>query len=152
MLLEKSGEKAPEGMKRLSQSRNDAQWWMCLVVKVKSDAVKTNIAKDPGMLGQWIKINSVQFSSVQSLRHVWLFATPWTAACQASLPITNSQSLLRLMCFKTMMSSYHLILCHPLLFLPSIFPSISVFSNETVLRIRWPKYWNFSFSISTFNE
>ena len=81
------------------------------------------------------------FSLVQLLSHIRLFATPWTAAHQASLSITNSQSLLKLM------PSNHLILCHPLLFLPSIFPSIRVFSNESVLRIRWPEYWSFSFSI-----
>ena len=81
-------------------------------------------------------------SSVQSLNHVWFFVTPWTAACQASLSITNSRSL----------PSNHLIFCHPLLLLPSIFPSITVFSNESVLCIRWPKYWDFSFSISPSNE
>ena len=81
----------------------------------------------------------VQFSSVQSLSHVQLFAARWTAACQASLSITNSQSLLKLMSIESVMPSNHLILCHPLL-LPSLFPSIRVFSNESVLRIRWPKY------------
>ena len=86
-------------------------------------------------------------SSVQSLSRVRLSVTPWTAACQAFLTITNSWSLLKLMSIKSMMPSNHLILCHPLL-LPSIFPSIRVFSNESVLRIRWPKYWSFSFSIS----
>ena len=89
---------------------------------------------------------------VQSLSHVQLFATPWTAACQASLSITNSWSLLKLMSIESVTPSNHLILCHPLLFLPSIFPSIRVFSNESVLRIRWPKYWSFSFSVSPFNE
>ena len=79
-------------------------------------------------------------------------ATPWSAARQASLPITNSQSLLKLMPIESVMPSNHLILCHPLLLLPSIFPSIRVFSNELVLRIRWPKYWSFSFSISPSNE
>ena len=77
---------------------------------------------------------------------------PWTATCQASLPITNSQSLLKLMSIKLVMPSNHLILCHSCLLLPSIFPSIRVFSNESVLHIRWPKYWSFSFSISTSNE
>ena len=90
----------------------------------------------------------VQFSSVQSLSCVQLFATPWTAAYQATLSITNSSSLFKLMSFELVMLSNHLILCHPLLFLPSIFPSIRVFSYESVLCIRWPKYWNFSFSIS----
>ena len=94
----------------------------------------------------------VQFSSVQSLSHVWLFATPWTAACQASLSITNSWSLLKLLSTESVMPSNHLILCHPLLLLPSIFPNIRVFSNELVLCIRWPKYWSFSFNISPSNE
>ena len=92
------------------------------------------------------------FSSVQSLRHVRLFETPWIAARQASLSITKSQSLLKLMSIESVMSSSHLILCHPLLFLPSIFPSIRVFSNESVLRIRCPKYWSFSFNISPPNK
>ena len=91
------------------------------------------------------------FSSVQSLSHVWFFA--WTAACQASLSITSSQSLLKLMSIESATPSDHLILCRPLLLLPSIFPSIRVFSNELALfQIRWPKYWSFSFSISTSNE
>ena len=92
------------------------------------------------------------FSSVQSLSCVWLFATPWTAPCQASLSITNCQSLLKLMSIESVMPSNHLILCLPLLLLPSIFPSIRVFSNVSALRIRWPKYWSFSFSISPSNE
>ena len=91
-------------------------------------------------------------SSVQLLSCVLLFVTPWTAACQASLSITNSRSLLKLMSIESVMPSNHLILCHPLLLLPSIFPSISVFSNETALHIRWPKYWSFSFNISPTNE
>ena len=91
-------------------------------------------------------------SSLQSLSHVRLFATPWTAALQASLPITSSQSLLKLMSIKSVMPSNHLILCRPLLLLPSIFPSIRVFSNELALCIRWPKYWRFSFNISSSNE
>ena len=94
----------------------------------------------------------VQFSSVQSLNRVRLTATPWTAACQASLSITNSWCLLKLMSIESVMPSNHLILCRPLLLPPSIFPSIRVFSNESVLYIRWPKYWSFSFSISPFNE
>ena len=84
--------------------------------------------------------------------HVQLFATPWTAAHQASLSITNSQSLLKLMSIESVMPSNHLILCRPLLLSPSIFPSIRVLSNESVLRIRWPKYWSFSFNISPSNE
>ena len=94
----------------------------------------------------------LQFSSVQSLSHVRLFATPWIAAHQASLSITNSRSLLTLMSIESVMPSNHLILCHLLRLLPSIFPSIKVFSNESVLHIRWPKYWSFSFSISPCNE
>ena len=90
--------------------------------------------------------------SVLSLSCVRLFVTPWTAVCQASLSITNSRSLLKLMSIESMMPSNHLILCHPLLFPPSIFPSIRVFSNESVLHIRWPKYWRFSFSMSPSNE
>ena len=92
------------------------------------------------------------YRSVQSLSRVWLFATPWTAARQASLSITNFQSLLKLMSIESVMPSNHLILCHPLLLPPSVFPSIRVFSNESVLCIRWPKYWSFSFSISPSNE
>ena len=92
------------------------------------------------------------FSSVQSLSRIWLFVTPWTAACQASLSITNSQSLLKLMSIESVMPSNHLILCIPLLLLPSIFPSIRVFSNESVLRIRWPKYYDFSFRINPYKE
>ena len=91
-------------------------------------------------------------SSVQSLSHVRLFATPWTAARQAFLSITNSWSLLKLMSIESVMPSNYLILCHPLLLLPSIFPSIRVFSNESVLGIRWPKDWSFSFNISPSNE
>ena len=97
-------------------------------------------------------ISSVQFSSVQLLSHVRLFATPWTAARRAFLSVTNSQSLLKLMSIESVMPSNHLILCRPLLLLPSIFPSIRVFSNESVLCIRWPKYWSFSFGISPSNE
>ena len=92
------------------------------------------------------------FCSCSSLSPVWLFVTPWTAAVQATLSIINSQILPKLMSIESMMPSNHLILCHPLLFLPSIFPSIRVFSNESVLSIRWPKYWSFSLSISPSNE
>ena len=91
-------------------------------------------------------------SSVQSFSHVWLFATPWTAAHQASLSIINSRSLPKLMSIESVMPSNHLIFCRPLLLLPSIFPSIRVFSNESALRIRRPKYWGFSFNISPSNE
>ena len=91
-------------------------------------------------------------SSVQSLSHVQLFVNPWTAACQGFLSIINSWSLLKLTPIELVMPSNHLILCHPLLLLPSVFPRIRVFSNESVLRIRWPKYWRFSFRISPSNE
>ena len=95
---------------------------------------------------------SVQFSSDQSLSRVWLFVTPWIAARWASLSITNSWSSLKLMSIESMMPSSHLILCRPLLLLPPISPSIRVFSNESTLRMRWPKYWSFSLSISPSNE
>ena len=91
------------------------------------------------------------FSSVQSLSSIWLFATPWIAACQASLSITNSRSLLRFMSVESVMPSSHLILCCPLLLLPPIPPSIRVFSSQSTLCMRWPKYWSFSFSISPSN-
>ena len=96
----------------------------------------------------WVLDSSVQFSRSAVSAH---FATPWTAAHQVSLSITNSQSLLKLMSIESVMPSNHLILCHPFLFLPSIFPSIRVFSNESTLCMRWPKYWSFSFSISPSN-
>ena len=94
----------------------------------------------------------IQFSSVQSLSRIWLFATPWTTALQASLSITNSQSPPKLMSIESVMPSNHLILCHPPLLPPSIFPNFRVFSNESTLCLRWPKYWSFSFNISPFNE
>ena len=96
--------------------------------------------------------SSVQFSSVQSLSHVRPFATPWTTACQASLSITNSQKPPKPMSIESVMPSNHLILCRPFLLLPSIFSSIRVFSNESALRIRWLRYWSFSFNISPSNE
>ena len=96
--------------------------------------------------------SSVQFSSVQSLNSVRLFATPWTAAHQASLSITSSWSLLKFISIESVMPSNHLILCGLLLLLPSIFPSIRVFSNESALHIRWQKYWSFSFNSSSSNE
>ena len=99
-----------------------------------------------------IDILGNQFSPVQLFSCVQLFATPWTAACQASLSITNSQSLLKLMSIESVMPSNHLILCCTLLLLPSIFPRVRVFSNESVHQIRWPKYWSFSFSISPSSE
>ena len=99
------------------------------------------------MVGETFK-----FSSVQSLSHVRLFATPWTTACQVSLSISNSRSLLKLTSIELVMPSSHLILCRPLLLLPSIFPSIRVFSNESALCTRWAKHWSFSFNINPSNE
>ena len=104
------------------------------------------------VIGKWEMSMNSQFSSVQSLSCVRLSATPWTAAHQASQSITNSRSLPKLVSIESLMPSNHLILCHPLLLLPSIFPSIRVFSNESALSIRWPKYWSFSVSISPSNE
>ena len=107
-------------------------------------------------IGHWIENSGgvcfIQFSSVQSLSRIWLFATPWSAARQASLSITNSWSPPKPMSIESMMPSNHLILCRPLLLLPSIFPRIRVFYNESALCIRWPKYWSFSFNISPSNE
>ena len=101
----------------------------------------------------WVQFSSAtQFSSDQSLSRVQLFGRPWTTAHQVSLSITNSRSLHKVMCIESVMASIHLILCRPLLLPPSIFPRIRVFSNESVLRIRWPKYWSFSFNISSSNE
>ena len=105
-----------------------------------------------GTLRSLLQSHSVQFSSVQLLSCVRLFATPWITARQASLSITNSRSSLKLTSIWSMIPSSHLILCHPLLLLPPIPPSIRVFSKESALRIRWPKYWSFSFSISPSNE
>ena len=101
----------------------------------------------------WLRqLGTLNISSVQLLSHVWLFVTPWTAACQASLSITNSWSLLKLTSIELVMPSNHLILCCPLLLLPSVLPSIRVFLIESVLRSKWPKYWSFSFSISPSSE
>ena len=100
----------------------------------------------------YVGVLSKYFSSVQSLKRVQLLATPWTAAHQASLSITNSRSLLKLVSIELVMSSNHLILCHPLFLLPSIFPRNRVFSNESIIHIRWPKDWSFSFSIRPSNE
>ena len=103
------------------------------------------------MIHQWNHKYEL-LSSVQSFSRVWFFETPWTTARQASLSITNSQSLPKLMSIESVMPPNHLILCHPLLLLPSIFSIIRVYSNESALRIRWPKYWSFSFNISPSNE
>ena len=102
--------------------------------------------------GLWCQTDWPHISSVQSLSRVWLFVTPRTAAHQASLSITNSQSLPKLMSTESVMPSNHLILCLPLLLPPSVFPSIEVFSSEPVFRIQWPKYWSFSFSINPSNQ
>ena len=99
-----------------------------------------------------MQVQHIQFSSVQLLSRVLFFATPWTAAHQAFLSITNSRSLFKLRSIESVMPSNHLILCHYLLLLPSVFPSIRVFSKESFLLIRWPKYWSFSFSISPSSE
>ena len=120
------------------------------IIWTKYRMTKNNIVWCTGFLT--ITEMHILFSSVQSLIHVRLFATPWIAARQASLSITSSQSLLKLMSIESVMPSSHLILCHPLLLLPPIPPSIRVFSNESTLHIRWPEYWNFSFSISPSNE
>ena len=116
----------------------------------------TTVPDFPGAViwgpGMWRWFPPVQLCCVQSLGHVWLFGTPWTAAGQASLSFNISWSSLKHMSIQLVMPSNHLILCHPLLLLPSIFPSIRVFSNESALHIRWPKYWSFSFSISPSKE
>ena len=109
------------------------------------------LKQDPNLKGKFFP-SFIEISSVQSLSHVRLFATPWTAAHQTSLSITNSRSLPKLMSIESVMPSNYLILCCPLLLPPSIFPSIRVFSNESAFRMRWPKYWSFSFNISPSNE
>ena len=111
-----------------------------------------NTTRQPSGKRHSIPTSHIQCSSVQSLSRVWLFATPWIAAPQASLSITNSRSSLKLMSIESVMPSSRFILCHPLLLLPPIPPSIRVFSNESTLHMRWPKYWGFSFSISTSKE
>ena len=123
-------------------------------VKEESEKVglKLNIQKTKIMATGPITSCQIDGETVQVTCCFWLFVTPWTAAHQASLSITNSRGLLRLMSIEPVMTSNHLILCHPFLLLPSIFPSIRVFSNESVLHIRWPKYWSFSFNISPSNE
>ena len=119
--------------------------------RVNDPASKINVPL-PMKYVLFSKFSSSQFSSVQLLSCVQPFATPWTVAHQASLSITSSRGLLKLMSIELVMPSIHLILCRPLLLLPSIFPSIRVFSNESALRIRWPKYWSSSFNISPSNE
>ena len=117
-----------------------------------SDSPVRQVLKINGIWRVFAHYNQIQFTSVQSLSRVQLFATPRTAARQASLSITNSKSLPKLMSIESVMPSNHLILCRPLLLSSSIFPSIRVFSNELDLHIRWPKYWSFSFNISPSNE
>ena len=109
------------------------------------------MTKYSGLLCPTDEMAAISFSSVQLLSHVWLFAIPWITACQASLSITNSRNSPKLMCTELVMPSSHL-LCRPLLLLPRIPPSIRVFSNESTLRMRWPKYWSFSLSINPSNE
>ena len=123
-------------------------------MKVKRQSLKNNHSYNNLWMNTILKYVKCEISqSVQSLSCVRLFATPWTAACQASLSITNSQSLLKLMSIESMMPcNNHLILCRPLFLLPSVFPSIRVFSKESLLHIRWPKYWSLSFGISSANE
>ena len=125
-------------------------WFVCSFVLITGFGNCCHLNPSSVCFDKWTQM--YRFSSVQSLSHIWLFATPWTAARQASLSIINSRSLLKLMSIESVMPSNHVIFCYPLLLLPSIFPSIRVFSNESALRIRWPKYWNFSFNISPFNE
>ena len=137
-----SEEGKPQGLKLVSHISRCHQW-----IRMHPSCYSSQCRGLAGGGG----MESVQFSSVQLLSHVWLFATSWTAAHQASLSNTNSQSLLKLMSIKLMMLSNHLILCYPLLLPLSIFPSIRVFSNESVLRIRRPKYCRFSFRFSPYN-
>ena len=126
---------------RASNAQKNNQVWR---LKSSNPGLRSNYHFSAVFLS---KFSSVQFSSVQSLGRVRLFATPWIAARQASLSITNSWSSLKLMSTESVMPSSHLILCRPLLLLPPIPPSIRVFSNESTLRMRWPKYWSFCFSI-----
>ena len=133
------------GLERIRLSSSDL-WFLTTIISLSLSFLPVT----PNSILFWMP--DVQFSSVPSFSHVLLFATPWTAACQVSLSIPNSWSLLKLMSIKLAMPSNHLILCFPLLLLPLIFPSIRVFSKESVLCIRWPKYWSLSFSISPSNE
>ena len=121
--------------------------FMAIINQVSSLGKRAEISEE-----QWMVLYMYHFSSIHLLSRVRLFATPWTTAHQASLSITISQSSLRLMSIESVMSSSHLILCRPLLLLPPIPPSVRVFSNESTLRMRWPKYWSFNFSISPSNE
>ena len=133
---------APKSMQMVTTAKilKDA---CCLVLDLRGNAFSLSLLS---------MMLAVRLSSVQLLTWVWLFATLWTTALQGSLSINNSRSLLKLMSTESVMPSSHLIFCHPLLLLPSVFPSIRFFSNESVLCIRWPKYWSFSFDISPSNE
>ena len=125
-------------------------WWICILSNPCELVTLGWIQHD---LCAWsFSMVIRQFNSVQSLSRVWLFVTPWITARQPSLSITNSRSSLKLVSIESVMPSSHLILCHPLLLLPSIPPSIRVLSNESILHMRWPKYWSFIFSISPSNE
>ena len=126
-------------------------WWMVTVYLTFPETAKS-LFMAAAQCYQYSLPSNVQFSSVQSLSSVWFFATPWIAACQASLSITNSRSSLRLTSIESVMPSSNLILCHPLLLLPSSVPSIRVFSNESNLHMRWPKYGSFSLRISPSND
>ena len=138
--------------KNIFRKPSKQPWWplpLGYAIRVQFHAINCTFLKYSTF---WIlKISSI-FSSVQLLSHVWLFVNPWISACQASLSIINSWSLLKFMSIKSGMPSSHLILCRPLLLLPPIPPSIRVFSNESTLCMRWSKYWSFSFSISPSNE
>ena len=133
----------------LTDSMSLSKLWEIVKDREAWGAAVHGITRSQTQLSNW---TTIQFSSVQSLSRVQLFETPWTAARQASLSFINSRSLLKLLSIESVMPSNHLILCRPLCLLPSIFPSITVFSNESALRIKWPKYWSFSFSISPSNE
>ena len=134
-------EKTERGRKERRQVRN-----------LHTDSIFTGFTFPPSSVKRYNRNCNIPFSSVQLISYVQLFATPWISARQASLSIINSQSLLKLMSIELVMPSNYLILCHHLLLLPSIYPSIRGFSKESVLFIRWPKYWSFSFNISPFNE
>ena len=125
---------------------------MCLCEVVNEDTVIWDRGFNLLTTSCVVHLSEPNLSSVQSLSRVWLFATPWTAARQASLSITNYRNPPKPMCIESVMPSNHLLLCRPLLLLPSIFSSIRVFSDESALHIRWPKYWSFSFNISLSNE
>ena len=150
----RQGDTIPEHSCSLTTVQQDFPWWSLDTVKspIFCNCHPGDTIKPPGLESSSYWLWPYKTASVQSLSYDGLFATPWTAAHQASLSITNSRSLLKYTSIKSVMPSNHLILCHPLLLLPSIFPSIRVFSNESALRTRWPKFWRISFSISPSNE